>query len=96
MTQSTFEMAQGVPDFWALSDLQLARGCLRIAEGRSALAGAKVRAEAMTLFMVWQDALVQCPRGEAAEERAAILAAVRKRTIQVLVKMSMGGRGMRG
>jgi hypothetical protein len=95
--EQAFDPTIDPPDFWALSDLQLARGCLRIAEGRLPEAKPLLRAEAVRLFLLWQDTLnaVCRTRGDI-QETAGTLAALRKRTIQVLVRLSLRPHGQHG
>lgn len=94
MNQSAFDRAEGVPDFWALSDRQLARICFLIAEGRCAFAGARLRAQATRVYMVWRDALKPRSTNEGAEYQAAALAALRKRTIQILINLTSAPRAV--
>jgi hypothetical protein len=83
-SQYGLEWVHLVPDFWVLSDRQLATSCLRLAQGRSGL----LRAEALRLFLLWKEAMPPSPNtGAQREERACVLAALRRRTIQVLVRI---------
>ena len=88
--QSEFDAGEG-PDFWALSDKELAEVCRLVADGRCSRANSATRGEAMRVSLVWRDNLVPLRAGDDAEERAAILSAVRKRTIQILVRLTMAG-----
>ncbi len=90
-TQTELDLGES-PDFWALSEMELAESCRLIAEGRCSRARISQRAEAMRVWMVWRDHLTPRRTREEAEERAAILAALRRRTIQMLVKLSITGR----
>jgi hypothetical protein len=86
----TFEYVYSMPDFWALSDQQLARTCMCIAERRLPGPRPLLRAEATLLFLLWQEstnAVLRTP--EISKQRACLLAALRKRTIQVLVSQSL-------
>jgi hypothetical protein len=87
----SFEWVHGVPNFWALSDQQLAMSCLRIAQGRVPALWPFLRAEALRLFLLWQETL-HAASGRWSEQRVNALAGLRKRTIQVLVRMSMPQR----
>jgi hypothetical protein len=81
-----------MPDVWALRDDQLAKGCVLVAQGCIPEADAFQRAEAMRLFLMWREAMhSRCRSGEEAEERAGLLAALRKRTVQILVTYCMAG-----
>jgi hypothetical protein len=88
--QSELDVCES-PDFWALTDKELAEVCRLIADGRCSRANSAVRGEAMRISLVWRDHLATLRAGDDAEERAAILAALRKRTIQILVKLMMAG-----
>jgi hypothetical protein len=86
----TFEYVHSMPDFWVLSDQQLARTCMCIAEGRLPDSRPLLRAEAMRLFLLWHEsmnAVLRTP--EISEQQACLLAALRKRTIQILVSQSL-------
>lgn len=90
MEQLVFGPADATRELWDLSDRELANGCRLIAEGRLAHATRFLRAESMRLFLVWMETL-QAPNceGEQRERRAALLSGLRKRTIQLLVKLSL-------
>ena len=89
-SQYTFEWVHQAPDFWALSDEQLATSCLRIAQGRVRVSRPFLRSEALRLFLLWQESLhAPCRTRDQSEQRANVLAALRKRTIQVLVRISV-------
>lgn len=89
-TLYTFEFVDGTPDFWRLSDSQLAESCVCMAEGQFPQARAFHRAEAMRLFLLWHDVTNGgCGTREDREERAGALNALRKRTIQMLVRVSL-------
>jgi hypothetical protein len=89
-TQYTFEGADRMPDLWALSDQQLARSCVRIAQGWVPGSRPFLRAEALRLFLLWRESLdASCRNGEESEHQAGELAALRKRTIQILVRISV-------
>jgi hypothetical protein len=79
-----------MPDFWSLSDRQLERACRMVAEGRVPVSLPLLRAEAMRLFLLWRECSVEVTqeRGDN-ERRVCLLAALRKRTIQVLVRISL-------
>ena len=89
-SQYSFEWVQQFPDFWALSDRQLATSCLRIAQGRVPGLRPFLRAEALRLFLLWKEAMPpSADTGAQREERACVLAALRRRTMQVLVRISV-------
>lgn len=71
--------------------MELAASCRMIADNGEALRVRGIRAEAMRLSTVWLETL-HSP-GRSAEDRArraALLAGLRKRTIQILVKLVWG------
>lgn len=76
-------------DFWALKPTQLAHECRLIAAGNIAEAGDKLRTEAKTLASEWSLA-IDMPHDDFDEQarRAARIAALRKRTIEILVKVT--------
>jgi hypothetical protein len=76
-------------DFWALKPVQLAHECRLIADGAIAEADEKLRAEARELASDWRTA-IDMPRDEFDDQarRAARIAALRKRTIEILVKVT--------
>jgi len=76
-------------DFWALKPAQLAHECSLIATGDPAVASDSVRAEAAQLAVEWKDA-INMPQDvfEDQARRAAQIAALRKRTIEILVKVT--------
>jgi hypothetical protein len=89
-TQYTFEGVEQMPDFWALSDRQLASSCVRIAQGWVPGLGPYLRAEALRLFLLWKESLgAVCRTRDESEHEAGVLAALRKRTIQILVRISV-------
>ena len=93
MEQIVFGPADATRDLWHLSDRQLAGVCRMIVEGRLANTTGVLRAEAMRLFLVWLDALNRLPQNEEDRARsAALLSGLRKRTIQVLIKLSRMAR----
>lgn len=82
--------SQAMPDFWSLSDRQLERACRMVADGRVPLSPPLLRAEAMRLFLLWRESIVEVPQDRGRrEERACLLAALRKRTIQILVRIAL-------
>lgn len=92
MTEYVFEQPNPVPDYWAFSDVDLARCCILIAESRSGPRNALLRGEAVRLFLLWREAInSRRLRGEAREDRVALLWSLRKRTIQILVRLSLQG-----
>lgn len=87
--QYTLEWVHQVPDFWALSEEQLAKSCLHIAQGRIRGSRPLLRSEALRLFLLWQESLqAPCRTRDQSEQRVNVLAALRKRTIQILVRIS--------
>ena len=84
------QIVDRTPDFWRQSNDQLARACLRIAEGHFSSAPATLRAEAARIFLLWRSTLNNpCPAQEAREEQLHLLNALRKRTIQFLVRLTL-------
>lgn len=81
-----------MPNFWALSDLELALACREIAHSNFPGPHADIRAEAERLFVLWREVLQTPDRiGEERERRHWLSSGLRKRTIQVLVGLSMKG-----
>jgi hypothetical protein len=79
-----------IPDFWSLSDRQLERACRIVAEGRVPSSLPFLRAEAMRLFLLWREGNVDVAQERCeGEQRACLLTALRKRTIQILVRISL-------
>ncbi|MGA2671652.1 MAG: hypothetical protein ABSE99_00380 [Terracidiphilus sp.] len=74
---------------WSLTSSQLAKECRLIAEGNSPAIDKALRDEARRLQTEWKDA-IHMPEGEFGDKarRAAQMAALRKRTIEILVKVS--------
>jgi hypothetical protein len=91
LTEYVFEQPVSVPDYWQFSDAELARSCMLVAESRSGQRNAPVRLEAMRLFLLWREAINGRRKGEVREQGAGMLWSLRKRTIQILVRMSMQG-----
>lgn len=81
-----------VPDFWTMSELELAKACRVIAELPTSPAIELVQAETVRLYHIWCETL-RSPnrRGPERERRNFILVGLRKRTIQILVRMAMSG-----
>lgn len=75
--------------FWDLSDAELATSCLLVAVQQDSPCASDVRAEAARLFDLWRETMDDADedRGER-ERRAALLSGLRKRTIQILVKLT--------
>ncbi len=75
-------------NFWSLKAVQLAKECRQIAQSDSPQIDENLRAEAKLLAAEFHDALLM-PQDEFAEEarRAAQLASLRKRAIEILVKV---------
>jgi hypothetical protein len=88
--QYTFEWVNQMPDFWALSDRQLAGSCVRIAQGWVPGTRPILRAEALRIYLLWKESLdAACRARDESEHQAGVLAALRKRTIQILVRISV-------
>jgi len=77
-------------DFWSLNSEALAEQCSLIAHSDPAAIDDRTRAEAGQLFEEWEEA-IHMPEVEFEdkERRAAQLAALRKRTIEILVRVSL-------
>jgi hypothetical protein len=89
-TEYTVSLAANAPDFWLLSDRQLAHSCLYIARGRFPGVKPFLRAQAMRVFLLWRDTINSQRQTQADfEQGAGALAALRKRTIQLLVRLSL-------
>jgi hypothetical protein len=75
-------------DFWSMRPSELRIECRSIAESTDPAIDAKLRTEAAHLAARWQEAL-EMPRSDAFEEsrRASHIAAMRKRTMEFLVKI---------
>lgn len=74
---------------WELSDTELATSCLMIAEERDSPCESALRAEAARLFHVWRETMEDTGGdSDERERRAALLSGLRKRTIQILVKLT--------
>ncbi len=87
------ETATGRPaatrKLWDLSELDLAESCRQISEGRVSGCGSMLRAEAMRLFLLWMEAMSDSADADEREQRAALISGLRKRTIQILVRLMM-------
>lgn len=91
LTEYVFDQPTSVPNYWQFSDADLARSCVLIAESRSGPRNAPVRAEAMRLFLLWRTEINSRRKSDVREQGAGRLWSLRKRTIQILVRMSMQG-----
>lgn len=92
MIENALQDRNRATNFWELSDIKLARSCLLIADSRSGPADATLCAEAMRLFLLWREAIQHDHKtAEEKEQRVQLLAGLRKRTIQVLVRLSLQG-----
>lgn len=96
LTEYVFEQPVSVPDYWQYSDKDLARSCMLVAESRSGPRNAPTRAESMRLFLMWREAIqAQAKSQDKAQngqgQGAVNLWSLRKRTIQILVRLSMQG-----
>ena len=76
-------------DIWSLSSSQLASRCRAIADGDLSPGDQDLQAEAARLHVEWEDAL-HLPNEDFEEQarRSALLLALRKRTIEILLKIS--------
>lgn len=75
---------------WSLSPQQLATECRLIAEFNSGSIDKALTEEAGRLYAVWQDALKLPEDGEEQRaHKAELCAGLRKRTIEILIKLSM-------
>jgi hypothetical protein len=92
MAQQSFDRANPTPDFWEFSDRELAKSCVLMAESRSGPGNAPLRAEAMRLLLLWREAINgRCSSSEQREHGMALSWSLRKRTIQLLVRLSLQG-----
>lgn len=78
-------------DIWSLNSVQLASRCRSIADGAYSQADKAIEAEAGRLHAEWQEA-IRLPKGDFSDEarRSALLLALRKRTIEILLKIGQG------
>ncbi|KAA6460125.1 hypothetical protein DYQ86_13815 [Acidobacteria bacterium AB60] len=87
-----YERPDPVPDYWGYSDVELARCCRLIAEGHSGASNALLCGEAVRLLLLWRESLMpRRRRGEEYEDGVALLWSLRRRTIQILVRLSLQG-----
>ena len=92
MVEYVFEQPDPVPDYWGFTEIELARSCKLIAESRSGPRNALLRAEALRLFLLWREAInARGGSREEREDRVALIWGLRKRTIQILVRLSLQG-----
>jgi hypothetical protein len=76
-------------NYWSMSDIELARNCRAIAESSSASITDAMKAEAKRLYGDWRDAINFPENGrQERARRATTMAALRKRSIQIMVKLS--------
>jgi hypothetical protein len=87
MTTTPYVLNSTMPDFWSLSDTQLERACRMVADGRVPFSPPFLRAEAMRLFLLWRECIAEVAQER--DQRACLLAALRKRTIQILVRIAL-------
>lgn len=74
-------------NFWAFSFKKLAQHCQEVADDNSPQLNPALRLEAQRLCGAWAEALVLPDDGfEQSSRRISILSALRKRTIEILVK----------
>lgn len=92
MIENALQDRNPATNFWELSDIKLARSCRLIAKSRFGLADRMLPDEAMRLFLLWREAIDhEHKTAEEKEQRVQLLAGLRKRTIQVLVRLSLHG-----
>ena len=79
-------------DYWALKPSQLANECGLLAEGDTAAVDEAIRAETGQLAAEWKEA-INLPQAafEDQARRAAQISALRKRTIEILIKVNSAG-----
>jgi hypothetical protein len=76
-------------DIWSLSLAQLAEQCRLIAEGNSTAIDKKLQDEASRLYMSWTNAFDQHGDNSFEQERKALhRAGLKRRTIEILVKIN--------
>jgi hypothetical protein len=74
-------------DFWSLKPSQLSTECRALAEGSDATVAASLCNEAARLAVEWQEALgMRLDNAFEESRRAALIAALRRRTIEILIK----------
>jgi len=72
---AVFDPMAEMPNFWDLTDRELAKSCRLMAEGQAMGTSGLTSAEAMRLSLVWNDAFNSPTRsGEEREKRAALTA----------------------
>lgn len=90
MEQTVLELPRATRELWDLSEPELAMICRLIADGRVHCPNKILRAEATRLYLVWVETLNTSDRErDERERRVALLCGLRKRTIQILVRLSM-------
>jgi hypothetical protein len=80
---------QQEPDvnYWALQFSQLEKACLDLARSKPTVVDSTQRAEMERLYASWEEALALPEETyEETSRRANVLAGLRKRTIEILVK----------
>lgn len=84
MDQSTLQSR-----IWSMNSRQLAEQCRMLAEAKAGVLEEPLQAETKRLYDAWKDALDQ--REDAYEDharKASLQAGLRKRTIEILIKVS--------
>ena len=72
--------------------MELARSCQLIAHSALGPEHAPLKAEAMRLLLLWRETMIDAPEtADHKEQRMMLLAGLRKRTIQVLVRLRLEG-----
>jgi hypothetical protein len=82
-------------DFWLMKPSELGKECSSIAQAVNSTIDPKLRAEAGQLAAEWREAIAM-PTGIAFDEsrRAALIAALRRRTIEILIRVWRNGEGV--
>jgi len=75
-------------NYWALQFKQLEKACLNLSHSNSPMIDPTRRAEMERLYASWEEALALPEENyEEISRRANVLAGLRKRTIEILVKL---------
>ena len=79
-------------DFWSMKPSELGEECSSIARAVHSTVDPRLRAEAGQLATEWREA-INLPMHNALDEsrRAALIAALRRRTIEILIKVWRNG-----
>ena len=83
--------ADSANDLWSLRPAQLRAQCEELAHGGKAGVDAALQKEAAQLAVEWRDAIgMPLDNGFEESRRASLIAALRRRTIEILVKARRG------